>query len=69
MDDAIHYVDANGLHFAYLEEGSGPLVLMLARLPRHRAHLGPPSFPCRGQGIPDGESIHARIPPHRHSGT
>jgi pimeloyl-ACP methyl ester carboxylesterase len=33
MDDAIHYVDANGLHFAYLEEGSGPLVLLLHGFP------------------------------------
>src|SRR6201998_692058 len=29
MAAAIHFVDANGLKFAYLEEGSGPLVLML----------------------------------------
>ncbi|MDT5204013.1 MAG: hypothetical protein QOD34_649 [Mycobacterium sp.] len=33
MDDVIHYVDANGLRFAYLEEGSGPLVLMLHGFP------------------------------------
>jgi pimeloyl-ACP methyl ester carboxylesterase len=33
MADAIHYVDANGLRFAYLEEGSGPLVLMLHGFP------------------------------------
>jgi pimeloyl-ACP methyl ester carboxylesterase len=33
MNDAIHYVDANGLHFAYLEEGTGPLVLMLHGFP------------------------------------
>ena len=29
MADPIQFVDANGLRFAYLEEGSGPLVLML----------------------------------------
>src|SRR5262249_8683386 len=33
MTDAIHYVEANGLRFAYLEEGSGPLVLMLHGFP------------------------------------
>ena len=33
MADAIQYVDANGLRFAYLEEGSGPLVLMLHGFP------------------------------------
>ena len=31
--DPIHFVDANGLKFAYLEEGSGPLVLMLHGFP------------------------------------
>src|ERR1700722_16405688 len=29
MADATNFVDANGLRFAYLEEGSGPLVLLL----------------------------------------
>jgi pimeloyl-ACP methyl ester carboxylesterase len=33
MTDAIRYVNANGLKFAYLEEGSGPLVLMLHGFP------------------------------------
>jgi pimeloyl-ACP methyl ester carboxylesterase len=33
MADAIRYVDANGLRFAYLEEGSGPLVLLLHGFP------------------------------------
>jgi len=33
MTDAIHFVDANGLNFAYLENGSGPLVLMLHGFP------------------------------------
>ena len=33
MHDAIHFVDANGLNFAYLEEGTGPLVLMLHGFP------------------------------------
>jgi pimeloyl-ACP methyl ester carboxylesterase len=33
MSDAIHFVDANGLKFAYLEEGSGPLVLLLHGFP------------------------------------
>ena len=33
MADAIKFVDANGLRFAYLEEGSGPLVLMLHGFP------------------------------------
>ena len=33
MADEIHFVDANGLKFAYLEEGSGPLVLMLHGFP------------------------------------
>src|ERR1700761_8506930 len=33
MADAIHYVDANGLKFAYLEEGTGPLVLLLHGFP------------------------------------
>ena len=33
MTDAIHFVDANGLKFAYLEEGTGPLVLMLHGFP------------------------------------
>src|ERR1700751_2077546 len=33
MADPIRYVDANGLRFAYLEEGSGPLVLMLHGFP------------------------------------
>jgi pimeloyl-ACP methyl ester carboxylesterase len=33
VNDAIHFVDANGLHFAYLEEGRGPLVLMLHGFP------------------------------------
>jgi len=33
MADALHFVDANGLTFAYLEEGTGPLVLMLHGFP------------------------------------
>ena len=33
MGDAIQYVEANGLRFAYLEQGSGPLVLMLHGFP------------------------------------
>jgi pimeloyl-ACP methyl ester carboxylesterase len=33
MAGALHFVDANGLTFAYLEEGSGPLVLMLHGFP------------------------------------
>src|ERR1700755_1916598 len=33
MAAAIHFVDANGLKFAYLEEGSGPRVLMLQGFP------------------------------------
>src|ERR1700760_775300 len=33
MADAIQFVDANGLKFAYLEEGTGPLVLMLHGFP------------------------------------
>ncbi len=33
MADAIHFVDTNGLRFAYLEDGSGPLVLMLHGFP------------------------------------
>ncbi|MCV7195220.1 alpha/beta fold hydrolase [Mycobacterium angelicum] len=33
MTDAMRFVDANGLRFAYLEEGSGPLVLMLHGFP------------------------------------
>src|SRR6201988_458575 len=33
MTDAIRFVDANGLIFAYLENGSGPLVLMLHGFP------------------------------------
>src|ERR1700677_2993552 len=44
MADATQYVDANGLRFAYLEEGSGPLVLMLHGFPdtaHSWAHLRP----------------------------
>ncbi|MDT5139865.1 MAG: hypothetical protein QOD58_4127, partial [Mycobacterium sp.] len=33
MADEIQFVDANGLRFAYLEEGTGPLVLMLHGFP------------------------------------
>lgn len=33
MADGIQFVEANGLRFAYLEEGSGPLVLMLHGFP------------------------------------
>jgi pimeloyl-ACP methyl ester carboxylesterase len=33
MADAVHFVEANGLRFAYLEEGAGPLVLMLHGFP------------------------------------
>ncbi|MCV7093007.1 alpha/beta fold hydrolase [Mycobacterium interjectum] len=33
MADEIHFVEANGLRFAYLEDGSGPLVLMLHGFP------------------------------------
>lgn len=33
MADSVQFVDANGLRFAYLEEGSGPLVLMLHGFP------------------------------------
>lgn len=33
MADATHFVDANGLRFAYLEDGAGPLVLMLHGFP------------------------------------
>jgi pimeloyl-ACP methyl ester carboxylesterase len=33
MADAVRFVEANGLRFAYLEEGSGPLVLLLHGFP------------------------------------
>lgn len=33
MADEIHFIDANGLNFAYLQEGTGPLVLMLHGFP------------------------------------
>lgn len=33
MSSEIRYVEANGLRFAYLEEGSGPLVLLLHGFP------------------------------------
>jgi pimeloyl-ACP methyl ester carboxylesterase len=33
MADAMHFVEANGLKFAYIEEGSGPLVLLLHGFP------------------------------------
>src|ERR1700735_2187989 len=33
MGDEIRFVDAHGLRFAYLEEGSGPLVLLLHGFP------------------------------------
>jgi len=33
MADVIQFVEANGLRFAYLEEGSGPLVLLLHGFP------------------------------------
>jgi pimeloyl-ACP methyl ester carboxylesterase len=33
MADAMQFVQANGLRFAYLEEGSGPLVLLLHGFP------------------------------------
>src|ERR1700723_2829079 len=33
MADSINFVDANGLRFGYLEDGSGPLVLMLHGFP------------------------------------
>src|SRR6202161_4476444 len=33
MADPINFIDANGLRFAYLEEGSGPLVLLLHGFP------------------------------------
>lgn len=33
MPTDIHYVEANGLRFAYLEEGRGPLVLLLHGFP------------------------------------
>ena len=33
MANAVHHVEANGLDFAYLEDGSGPLVLMLHGFP------------------------------------
>ena len=33
MSDSIRHVDANGLRFAYLEEGTGPLVLLLHGFP------------------------------------
>src|SRR5271168_872361 len=33
MADQIQFVDANGLRFAYLEEGTGPLVLLLHGFP------------------------------------
>ena len=33
MADVLRFVEANGLNFAYLEDGSGPLVLMLHGFP------------------------------------
>ncbi len=33
MSESVHYVEANGLRFAYLEEGSGPLALLLHGFP------------------------------------
>src|SRR5688572_12007972 len=44
MADEIRYIDANGLKFAYLEQGAGPLVLMLHGCPetaRSWDHLRP----------------------------
>ncbi len=33
MSETIHYVTANGIRFAYLEEGEGPLVLLMHGFP------------------------------------
>src|ERR1700680_5233525 len=33
MADGIHFVDGNGLNFAYVEKGTGPVVLMLHGFP------------------------------------
>ena len=57
-------VTTNGLRFAYLEAGSGPLVL-LSRLAGHAAYLGPPAGgPGRGW-VPRGGTVAARLPAHR----
>ena len=33
MDPDVRFVEANGLRFAYLEEGTGPLVLLMHGFP------------------------------------
>ena len=68
MADDIHFVDANGLRFAYLEQGSGPLVLMLHGFP-DTAHTWDDLRPrIAAQGLPRGQSVYARVSPQRDPG-
>ena len=63
MADAINFVDANGLRFAYLEEGSGPLVLLLHGFP-DTAHTWDELRPrIAAKGIGRSARLCAGMPP------
>src|ERR1700751_2925772 len=71
MADGIHFVDTNGLNFAYLEEGSGPLVLMLHGFPdtAHGWDDLRPRIAAKGYRAvsPSMRGSHPTAIPHRHT--
>ena len=58
-DDALHHVEANGLRFAYLEQGEGPLVLLLHGFP-DTPHTWDAARPPGQRIVPGSLRLHGR---------
>jgi len=69
MTDAIHFVDANGLKFAYLEEGTGPLVLMLHGFPDTAHTWDDLRSRIAAKGYRAVSPFMRGVPPHRDPGS
>ena len=67
-EPVLKYVQANGVRFAYLEQGSGPLVHVPARLSRQRLVISKAAAGIRGCGISCGRAVLARLCADRDSG-
>ncbi len=65
--DDFAYVEANGIRFAYIEEGSGPLILLMHGYPE-TALLGASAARSRRRRIPRRCAQYARLLAERRGG-
>ena len=67
-EPALKYVQANGVRFAYLEQGDGPLVMFLHGFPDNAWSYRKQLQVVRGCGLSCGRAVPARLCADRDSG-